>query len=43
MGGSTYLVLERLLELKEFINESVKLYIKGVQLTAPQWRQAQEL
>jgi hypothetical protein len=28
---------------KEFINESVKLHNRGVQLTAPQWRQAQEL
>ncbi len=34
--GQHYLVLERVLELKEFINESVKLHNRGLLLTAPQ-------
>jgi hypothetical protein len=41
--GSTYLMVERVLELKGFVNESVEIFNKNLQLTAPQWRQAQEL
>jgi len=36
-------MVERVLEMKTFVNESEELYDKNVQLTAPQWRQAQEL
>jgi len=41
--GSTYLMVERVLELKAFVHESVEIYEKHLQLTAPQWRQAQDL
>jgi len=36
-------MVERILELKGFVNESVEVYNKNLQLTAPQWRQAQQL
>ena len=32
-----------MLELKAFVHESVEIYEKHLQLTAPQWRQAQDL
>jgi hypothetical protein len=36
-------MVERVLELKAFVHESVEIYEKHLQLTAPQWRQAQDL
>lgn len=41
--GSTYLMVDRVLQVKAFINESVDIYQKNLQLTAPQWKQVQEL
>ncbi len=39
--GSTYLMVERVLELRGFVNEAVEIFNKNLQLTAQQWRQAQ--
>jgi hypothetical protein len=36
-------MVERVLELKAFVHESVEIFEKHLHLTAPQWRQAQEL
>jgi len=36
-------MVERVLELKTFVHESVEIFEKHLHLTAPQWRQAQEL
>jgi len=41
--GSTYLMVDRVLDSKTFINDSLDIFKQGLQLTAPQWRQAQEL
>lgn len=41
--GSTFLMIDRVLLLKTFVNESVEIYQKGVQVSAPQWKQIQEL
>lgn len=41
--GSTFLMLDRVLLLKSFVNESVEIYQKGINITAPQWKQIQEL
>jgi hypothetical protein len=41
--GSTFVMIDRVVELKTFVNESVEIYQKNLQLTTSQWKQAQEL
>jgi hypothetical protein len=41
--GSTYLMIDRVVELRAFISESVDIYQKNLQLSTAQWKQAQEL
>lgn len=41
--GSTYMMVDRVLALKGFVNESDDLFQKGLHITPPQWKQMQEL